>query len=47
MIPKFLAQRIVIGKMTFDEVPDSLKESVAQILIEDGMGELVPEAYRH
>lgn len=46
MIPKFLAQRIVIAKMTFEEVPDSLKESVARILIEDGMGELVPEDYR-
>lgn len=48
MIPMFLAQRIIIQKMTFDDVPPKLKGQVAEILLDSGCGELITdEAYRH
>lgn len=37
------AQRIILGKMTFAQVPRLLKESVKMILIESGMGHLARE----
>lgn len=37
MIAMFLAQRIILGKLTFAEVPEVLKPEVKQILVESGM----------
>ena len=41
MIALFLAQRIVLGKFTFDEVPSVLQDDVRQILVESGLGFLI------
>lgn len=38
MIAMFLAQRIILGKLTFAEVPDVLKADVKAILEESGLG---------
>lgn len=38
MIAMFLAQRIILGKLTYAEVPEVLKPEVKQILDESGMG---------
>lgn len=38
---EFLAYRIICGKMTFDQVPKTLKEKVKQILIEEGCENLL------
>lgn len=43
MIAMFLAQRIILDKLTFKEVPEVLKPEVKQILEESGMGFLVTE----
>ena len=46
MIAMLFANRIVLGKMTFKQVPAKLKAQVAEILIEDcGLPELVPVEY--
>lgn len=46
MIATLFAQRIVLGKSTFKDVPAKLKSSVATILIEEcGLPELVPVSY--
>lgn len=37
------AQKIMLGKKTFAEVPRLLKEQVREILIESGMEELITE----
>lgn len=40
------AQRIVLGKSTFEDVPTKLKEKVANILIEEcGLPDLVPKEF--
>lgn len=39
---QLMAQRVVAGKMTFDEVAPKLKEDCAKILLEMGRGDLVP-----
>ena len=36
MVAMFLAQRIILGKLTFAEVPSSLKPAVKDILVESG-----------
>lgn len=41
MIAMFLAQRIILSKLTFAEVPEVLKAEVKQVLVESGMGFLV------
>jgi len=38
MVAMFLAQRIIIEKMTFTDVPESLKPKVKLILEENGLG---------
>lgn len=38
----FFAQRVILGKTTFAEVPEKLKAQVAEILIDSGLPELVP-----
>lgn len=46
MIATLFAQRIVLGKSTFTDVPPKLKPSVADILINEcGLPELVPASY--
>lgn len=40
MMAYFFAQRIILGKLTFDEVPAKLKEQVREVLIESGLEEL-------
>ena len=41
MIAMFLAQRIIIGKLTFAEVPAVLQDEVRQILVESGLDFLI------
>lgn len=41
MMAMFFAQRVILGKTTFDEVPATLKDQVAEILIDSGLPELV------
>lgn len=43
MMALLYAQRIMNGKLTYADVPRLLKEKVAEILVESGMGELVTE----
>lgn len=40
MMAMFFAQRIILGKLTFAQVPEKLKEAVKQLLIESGLPEL-------
>lgn len=46
MMAMFFAQRIILGKNQFEEVPVLLKKDVAEILTDSGLSELVPESYR-
>lgn len=41
MMAMLWAQQIMLGKKEFKDVPRLLKESVKEILIDSGMGELV------
>lgn len=43
MMAMLWAQKIMLGKKTFDQVPRLLKEQVREILIESGMEELITE----
>lgn len=46
MMAMLFASRIILGKITFEQVPPKLKKQVAEVLIEDcGMPELVPGEY--
>lgn len=46
MMAMLFAQRVILGKTTFDEVPAKLKYQVADILINEcGLPELVPVEY--
>lgn len=45
MMAMFFAQRVILGKTEFSQVPDVLKAQVAEILIESGLPELVPPQY--
>ena len=45
MMAMFFAQRVILGKNTFDEVPKALKAGCAEVLIDSGLPELVPEEY--
>ena len=38
MIAILLAQRVILGKMTFQEVPTVLQPAVKDVLIESGLG---------
>ena len=43
MMAMLFAQRVILGKNTFDQVPKLLKQQVATILIDEcGLPELVP-----
>lgn len=43
MMAMLWAQKIMLGKKTFAEVPRLLKDQVREILIESGMEELLEE----
>lgn len=45
MMAMFFAQRVILGKTEFDQVPTTLKGKVAEILIDSGLPELVPTEY--
>lgn len=46
MMAMFFAQRVILEKTTFEDVPNALKAGVAEILIESGLADLVPEEYK-
>lgn len=46
MMAMFFAQRVILGKASFEDVPALLKKDVAEILVDSGLFELVPESYR-
>lgn len=43
MMALFFAQRVILGKTKFEEVPATLKQQVAEILVDSGLPELVTE----
>ena len=43
MMAMFFAQRIILGKATFLDVPAKLKEQVREILVDSGLEELAAE----
>ena len=46
MMAMLFAQRVILEKCTFEQVPKKLKKQVAEILVEEcGMPELVPAEY--
>lgn len=45
MMAMFFAQRVILGKTQFSEVPKALKAGTAEVLIESGLPELVPTEY--
>lgn len=45
MMAMFFAQRVILGKNTFAEVPKALKAGCAEVLLESGLPELVPTEY--
>lgn len=45
MMAMFFAQRVILGKTTFEEVPEKLKPGTAEVLLDSGLEELVPKAY--
>lgn len=45
MMAMFFAQRVLLGKCTFAQVPDKLKKQVAEVLLDSGLAELVPVEY--
>lgn len=42
MMAMFFAQRVILGKTSFAEVPRALKAGTAEVLIDSGLPELVP-----
>lgn len=42
----FFAQRVILGKTSFADVPEKLKAQVAEILLDSGLPELVPDEYK-
>ncbi len=45
MMAMFFAQRVILGKTAFQDVPGALKKNVAEALIDSGLPELVPVSY--
>ncbi len=46
MMAMLFAQRVILGKTSFEEVPAKLKAQVADILVNEcGLPELVPAEY--
>ena len=46
MMAMFFAQRVILGKTEFNDVPKALKAQVAEILVDSGLPELVPNEYK-
>lgn len=44
-IATLMAERIIVGKMVFTDLPSKLKEPVGQKLIENGLEDMVPVEY--
>lgn len=42
MMAIFFAQRVILGKTAFRDVPNALKKDVAENLIDSGLLQLVP-----
>ena len=40
MMAILLAQRVILGKMTFEEIPEVLQPAVKEVLVESGLGRL-------
>lgn len=45
MMAMFFAQRVILGKTEFADVPKALKQGAAEVLIDSGLPELVPTEY--
>lgn len=45
MMTMFFAQRVILEKNVFEDVPATLKTGVAEILIESGLNYLVPSEF--
>ena len=45
MMAMFFAQRVILGKTEFGQVPKALKQGVAEILLDSGLPELVPTEF--
>lgn len=45
MMAMFFAQRVILGKTEFADVPAKLKAGVAEVLLDSGLPELVPVEY--
>lgn len=45
MMAMFFAQRVILGKTKFDEVPGALQAGCAEVLIDSGLANLVPAAF--
>lgn len=45
MMAMFFAQRVILDKTAFKDVPPTLKAGVAEILLDSGLPELVPSNY--
>ena len=43
MMAMFLATRIILGKLTFAQVPAVLKSQVKEVLVDNGLPELAEE----
>lgn len=43
MMAMFFAQRVILGKTEYKDVPAKLKEQVKELLIDSGLPELVVE----
>ena len=43
MMEQFFAQRIVLGKSKYEDVPAKLKDGVKKILIDNGLESFIPE----
>ena len=45
MMAMLFAERVILGKTAFKDVPKALKTKVAEVLIDSGLPELVPSNY--
>lgn len=45
MMAMLFAERVILGKTEFNDIPKALKEKVAEVLIDSGLPELVPSNY--
>ena len=45
MMAMFFAQRVILGKTIFDQVPKTLKQGVAEVLLDSGLPGMVPAEF--